>query len=141
MMTIQKNAPGCPYRSVGQDGRIVCKAISVGDNEVSPNLCRECPARMIGCDQLRFSLQKVASQPITVRYVTGRMEVLDDQPPRIAFLRAACAQKIAPVNSPAECAHCLYRCDSAAVPVVASATVTSGQGKVIPFPRRVAAAS
>lgn len=140
-MTLQKNGPGCLYRSVGQDGRIVCKAISVGDNEVSPNLCRECPVKMIGCDQLRFSLQKVASRPITVRYVTGRTEVLDDQPPRITFLRAACAKTVAPVSSPVECGRCVHRCETVAASVVAPAAGANAQGKVIAFPRRVAAAS
>ena len=140
-MTQHKQISTCPYRSVAQDGRITCKAIASGDNEVSPNLCRECPIKAIACDHLRFSLQKVASRPITARYATGRVEVLDDQPPRIAFLRAACAEKVVPINSPIECARCALHSPHTTIPVTTPSTVAVGEGKVIPFPRRVAAAS
>lgn len=140
-MTQQKSISTCQYRSVAQDGRITCKAISLGDNEVSPNLCRECPVKAIACDHLRFSLQKIASSPITVRYATGRVEVLDDQPSRIAFLRAACAEKVVPINSPIECAHCVLHSQPTTIPTTTPATTSVGEGKVIPFPRRVAAAS
>jgi hypothetical protein len=140
-MIQKKTAQTCPNRNVAKDGRIICNMIVSGDNEVSPNLCRECPAKTIGCDHLRFSLQKMASNPITVRYATGRVEVLDDQPSRIAFLRAACEEKVAPVNSPIECSRCELRSGCAPQPVIAPAPVPVRQGKVIPFPRRVAAAS
>jgi len=140
-MVQNRQIPTCLHRGVAQDGRIVCKAITSGDNEVSPNLCRECPVKAIACDHLRFSLQKVASRPIMVRYATGRTEILDDQPPRIAFLRAACAEKATPVNSPVECARCALHSQNAARPIAAPAAVAVGEGKVIPFPRRVAAAS
>ncbi len=152
----------CSHRSVAKDGRIVCDIISVGDNEVSASLCHDCPARAIGCEHLRFTLQKLASSPITVRYATGRVEILDDHPSRVAFLRAACAEKVAPVNSPRECAGCMMhslrsQCSArTASPVAAgisaeaplspapalpdSRAAASG-GKIILFPRRVAAAS
>lgn len=148
----------CSHRSVAKDGRIVCDLIASGDNEVSASQCHECPARAIACEHLRFSLQKTASSPITVRYATGRVEILDDHPSRIAFLRAACAEKVAPINSPRECAGCrLHSLRSAqtATPAgavaaagapLAPATATSDSraacgGKVIRFPGRVAAAS
>jgi hypothetical protein len=139
MMVQNRQMQTCPNRSVAKDGRIVCKMILSGDNEVSPNLCRECPAKTVACDHLRFSLQKLASRPITVRYATGRVEVLDDQPPRIAFLRAACEEKVAPVNSPLECSRCEVRAACTPEPAVAPAPVPVQRGKVIPFPRRVAA--
>ena len=79
----------CPHRNVSDDGRIICKMIGVGDNEVIPLLCRDCPMQAISCDHLRCSLQKIAPTPITVRYVTGRVEILDNEPAQVTFLRAA----------------------------------------------------
>ena len=140
-MAQNKQIQACPHRSVAKDGRIICKMILSGDNEVSPNLCRECPAKAIACDHLRFSLQKIASRPIMVRYATGRVEVLDDQPPRIAFLRAACQEKVMPVNSPLECTRCELHSERAIQPITRPVSVPAGKGKVIPFPRHVAEAS
>lgn len=140
-MAKRKRFQPCPHGSVAEDGRIVCKMILSGDNEVSPNLCRECPARAIACDHLRFSLQKTVSRPITVRYATGRVEVLDDQPPRIVFLRAACGEQVIPVHSPLECAACELRSGHVAQPVTRPAPVSAVSGKIIPFPQHVAAVS
>ena len=81
----------CQYRSVARDGRIICKKIVEGENEVSPNLCRDCPARQIGCEKLHFSLEKLSPSPVVVRYGNGHSEVWDDEPARIRFVRAACA--------------------------------------------------
>ena len=131
----------CPHRTVANDGRIVCDMITLGDNEVNPVLCRECPAQKTSCQHLKFSLQKLTWNPIRVRYASGRVEVLDDHPPRIAFLRAACSEKVVPVSSPRECAGCLLhstRRQPAAVMRVERATRTE---KVIPFPRHLVAAS
>jgi len=140
-MAQNRQIQACPHRSVVKDGRIICKMVLSGDNEVSPNLCRECPAKAIACDHLRFSLHKITSRPITVRYATGRVEVLDDQPPRVAFVRAACERKVIPVNSSLECARCELHSERVAQPVARPAFVSAGKGKVIPFPRHVAAAS
>ena len=96
----------CPHRSVSDDGRIVCKMIFGGDNEITPWLCHECPISHTDCEHLRFTLKKIASEPITVRYVTGRVEVLNDGPARVVFLRAACARKVLPIGSPLECVNC-----------------------------------
>ena len=135
----------CPHRNVTDDGRIVCRMIRAGDNEVSPHLCHDCPSRTAGCEHLRCSLQKVASSPITVRYATGRTETLEGQPARITFLQAGCAARVAPVQSPRECASCsLHSARAAATATAAAAAVASTPapgGKVIAFPRRVAAAS
>jgi hypothetical protein len=151
-MIRNSGTPICSHRSVAADGRIVCDIIASGDSEVSANLCHDCPAKTIGCGHLRFSLQKMASTPITVRYATGRVEVLDDHPPRIAFLRAACAERVVPINSPRECVGCALHsargCASAAVAVATPAarapqTTAPGAaaapvegGKVIRFPGR-----
>jgi len=141
-MAQTKYSQTCPHRSVSKDGRVICTMIQLGDdNEVSPSLCRECPARTIACDHLRFSLQKIASRPITVRYATGRVEILDDQPPRIGFLRAACEEKVLPIHSPVECAQCRMHSVPAAPFSPTPAATPTYEGKVIPFPRRIAAAS
>jgi len=150
-MIRNSGSPICSHRSVATDGRIVCDIIALGDSEISANLCRDCPAKAIACEHLRFSLQKMASSPITVRYATGRVEVLDDHPPRIAFLRAACVEKVAPINSPRECVGCAMHsargCASGAAAVSVPAPLTqvavsvvgsapAGGGKVIQFPGR-----
>lgn len=132
----------CKYRRVDGDGRVTCEKIVKGDNEVSPNLCRTCPARQINCDELRFSLQKVSPSPIVVRYGNGHTEVWNDEPPKIEFLKAACAAKVAPISDPRQCAACPLR--TAEEPILEEVPlprkVASG-GKVIQFPQRVAAAA
>ena len=132
----------CAHRSVTRDGRITCRKIVEGDNEVSPNICRDCPGRQSGCDNLRFSLRKSSPSPIVVRYGNGHSEVWNDQPPEIAFLKAACIAKIAPINDPRQCAACALR--SAGEPVLEEIPLprkVARGGEVIPFPQRVAAAA
>jgi hypothetical protein len=131
----------CIHRSVGRDGRIICQKIAGGDSEVSPNLCRDCPARQVGCDKLRFSLQKFSPSPIVVRYGNGHCEVWDDEPARLSFLKAACAARIAPIGDPRQCAACTWRtAGEPAIEEIPLPKVASG-GKVIPFPQRVALAA
>ena len=131
----------CQYRSVARDGRVICTKIVEGDNEVSPNLCRDCPARQINCDKLRFSLRKSSPTPIVVRYGNGHSEVWNDEPPRISFLRAACAARIAPISDPRQCMACALRtADEPVLEEIPLPRVARG-GKVIPFPQRVAAAA
>jgi hypothetical protein len=126
----------CEYRSVAADGRIICTKITSGDNEVSPNLCRNCPAKTIACQHLRFSLQKSSPSAIVVRYATGRTEVWNDEPPSVSFLHAACAAKVAPITSPKECAACSLRRTTLPQPQVRE---KAARGKVVPLPQRVAA--
>ncbi|MBM4466796.1 MAG: hypothetical protein FJ014_14810 [Chloroflexi bacterium] len=136
----------CEYRSVDGDGRITCQKIVEGDQEVSPNLCRDCPARQINCDELRFSLRKSSPSPIVVRYGNGHSEVWNDDPPRIGFVRAACAARITPIGDPRQCAVCALRTvgqpilEEVSWPRVVRPEVATG-GKVIAFPQRVAAAA
>jgi hypothetical protein len=131
----------CAHRRVDRDGRIVCNKILEGDNEVSPNICRDCPARQIACDKLRFSLQKFSPSPIVVRYGNGHTEVWGDEPARISFLRAACVAKIMPISDPRQCAGCALRhVDEPIIEEVALPGVAAG-GKVIAFPQRAAAAA
>jgi hypothetical protein len=130
----------CEYRSVAADGRIVCAKITSGDNEVSPNLCRNCPAKTITCHHLRFSLQKSSPSAIVVRYAGGRTEVWNDEPPSVSFLHAACAAKVAPISNPKECAACSLRLIPLPQPQVRekAARRKPGEGKVVPFPQPVA---
>lgn len=138
----------CAYRSVARDGRIVCTKIVEGDNEVSPNLCHDCPAKQVACNKLRFSLQKFSPSPIVVRYGNGHCEVWGDETARISFLRAACVAKVIPINAPQQCAACAPRAigepvaEEIPLPQVvrqAHHEVASG-GKVIAFPQHAALA-
>ena len=131
----------CEHRSVAADGRIVCARITLGDNLVSPNLCRNCPAKTIACQNLRFSLQKSSPSAIVVRYVNGRTEVWNDEPPSVSFLHAACAANVAPISSPRECAACSLRLTTLPQPQVREkvARRKPREGKVVPFPQPAAA--
>jgi len=139
----------CIHRGVARDGRIICAKITEGNNEVSPNICRDCPARQVNCDKLRFSLEKSSPSPIVVRYGNGHSEVWNDEPARITFLRAACVAKIAPISDPRQCAACALRTvgepvlEEIPLPRVARPThrKVARDGKVIAFPQRVAAAA
>ena len=131
----------CAHRSVDRDGRIICKKIVEGDNEVSPNICRDCPAKQIACNRLRFSLRKSSPSPIVVRYGNGHSEVWRDEPARISFLRAACVAKVLPISDPRQCAACALR--GGREPVIEEIRlprVASG-GNVIAFPQRAAVAA
>ncbi len=130
--------PTCEFRSVDKDGRIICKKITEGDNEVSPNLCRECPARKANCTHLTFSLLKTVPSPIVVRYATGRVEVWNDDPPALHFRRAACALHVVPIQSPVQCLACSARV--CRVPVEPQ-PVPAQAGKVVHFPSPAAVAS
>lgn len=131
----------CGHRRVDGDGRIVCQKIAEGDNEVSPNLCRDCPARQVGCDKLRFSLEKFSPSPIMVRYGNGHTEMWNDEPARLSFLRAACAARIAPISDHRQCAACALRTARESVLEEISRPQAAAGGKVIPFPQRAAVAS
>ncbi len=127
----------CEYRSVDKDGRIICQKIREGDREVSPSLCRTCPARQSGCEHLRFTLAKTEPSPIVVRYATGRVEVWNNEPPAIRFHTAACALKVAPVQSASQCLACSARTCRG----VQEAEPAARAGNILVFPQAVAAVS
>jgi hypothetical protein len=131
----------CVHRRVSKDGRIICQKILQGDNEVSPNLCRDCPAKQVSCDKLRFSLQKSSPSPIVVRYGNGHREVWDNEPPRLSFLRAACTARIAPISDPRQCAACSLRTPAEPLSEDIPLPQPASGGKVIPFPQRVTLAA
>jgi hypothetical protein len=99
----------CEHRKVADDGRIICSKIILGDNQVSPNLCRGCPAKACNCEHLRFSLQRPALSPIIVRWGNGRTEIWDDRPPAVSFVHSACEARTIPISSPRDCIGCPLR--------------------------------
>jgi hypothetical protein len=121
----------CEHRTVSRDGRIVCKKIVEGQAEVSPNDCRQCPARAVNCQHLRFSLRLSSPSPLVVRF-NGRTELWDDGPAELCFDRAACAERVMPIRSPQACAECAVR--QAAWCEVPPATNEAGHGRVVAFP-------
>lgn len=127
---------GCEHRTVSRDGRIVCAKITQGDNTVSPELCRACPARTVNCSHLRFSLSRSAHVPLLVRF-NGRTEVWTDDTPELGFCHAACAERVAPVLQPRACASCPLRSPcQAAAPAALAARAARGNGHVIAFAAR-----
>lgn len=130
------NLSSCEHRTVSKDGRIVCARIVEGENDVSPNVCRDCPFKAVNCAHLRFSLRLSSPSPLVVRY-NGRTEIWDDDPPELDFERAACTAKVMPVYGPRACAECALRKPlQAPVERPAPRRQVPGAGKVVPFPGR-----
>jgi len=150
----------CSHKTVAEDGRMLCQKIVRGDREVTAALCAACPA--VGatpmvpqrdmsvtlggntkvapyCRHLRFSLEKEHRGAILVRYGNGKTVVWEEHPPVLRFARAACALRLVPLCSAAECAACPER--AAAVPRMVGRGMAMGvalpvcsPGKVIPLP-------
>ncbi len=104
-----ENLKPCQFRQVDAHGRILCQLVKNGDRQVSAELCRACPVQAINCQNLRASLERQVSTPITVRFATGRVEVWNDAPAAMTFKQAACAAKTIPIHSPRDCAGCPLR--------------------------------
>lgn len=137
-----QNLSPCDHRTVSKEGRIICRQIVEGDNEVSPNVCRTCPLKAINCSHLRFSLRQTSPSPLIVRF-NGRTEIWDDDPPELAFEQAACAAKVIPIESPKSCVGCPLRQPLQSpleTPIRQRRRVTQ-PGKVVPFPGREVAAA
>ncbi|HEY6043101.1 MAG TPA: hypothetical protein VIX58_13310 [Anaerolineae bacterium] len=99
----------CPFRSVNGEGQILCQLIKGPDHEITLDICRACPVSQINCQHLRASLEKQESNSLVVRFVTGRTEVWNDNPPAVTIKRAACAEKAMPIQSPRDCSGCPIR--------------------------------
>ncbi|MFN2166805.1 MAG: hypothetical protein ACK2U9_11165 [Anaerolineae bacterium] len=131
----------CEHRTVSRDGRIVCRKIVAGDNEVSPNVCRTCPFKAVRCGHLRFSLRQTEPCRLVVRF-NGRTEIWDDDPPEVRFEQAACAAKVMPLQHPKQCVGCALRQPVGAgtghVPSHQPRRAVAG-GAAVPFPAKVAA--
>ena len=132
------SASSCEHRKVSKDGRIICAQIVEGDNEVSPNVCRDCPFKAVDCGHLRFSLRQTEPSRLIVRY-NGRTEIWDDDPPELRFERAACTAKVMPIYEPRSCAGCALRQPlQAPVERPERRRRVAGAGKAVPFPSREA---
>jgi len=128
----------CKFRKAEDDGRIVCEKIVLGDNEVDPNICRTCPLTAINCSHLRFTLHRVESATIVVRYGNGRSEIWPGEPARVELAHGACAARVIPVEDPRSCTGCALR-SPAVVPEQVVARPAPAP-RVIPFPARAAGA-
>ena len=138
---LARPAIGCEHRTVSKDGRILCTKIVEGDNEVSPNVCRDCPMRAVNCEHLRFSLRLSSPSPLTVRF-NGRTEVWDDGPPRLSFHHAACAARVVPIHGPRACAGCALRQEHLpAAPPTEALDPAGPPARVVAFPGREAVAA
>ncbi len=126
----------CAHRAAAKDGRIICSRVVEGDNEVSPNVCRQCPHKEVDCKHLRFSLRQTSPSPLIVRY-NGRTEIWDDGPSELHLERAACAARVIPIYGPRSCVGCTQR---QALHTAATAPSQSRKpaavGKVVAFPSR-----
>ncbi len=131
----------CEHRTVATDGRIVCAKIAQGENEVSPDVCRACPAVAADCVHLRFSLRQTSSSPLIVRY-NGHTEIWDDRPPQLCFERAACAARVVPIEPARMCAQCSLRQPQQELEAPAHPLQRTGSlGKVVPFVQAQAVAA
>ena len=123
----------CEHRTVSKDGRIVCAKIAQGDNTVSPEVCRACPARAVNCSHLRFSLSRAVHVPLVVRF-NGRTEIWSDDAPELRFCHAACAERVLPILQPRSCAACPMRTPCQAVsPAALPARANRNSGRVVAF--------
>lgn len=127
---------GCEHRTVSRDGRIVCAKITQGDNSISPEVCRSCPARSVNCAHLRFSLSRAVHTPLIVRF-NGRTEIWSDDAPELLFCHAACAERVLPILQTRSCAACPLRTPcQGAVPAARPPRAQRAVGRVVAFQGR-----
>lgn len=127
----------CQNRGVSEDGKITCKKIRRGDQEVSLSMCEACPAADCNCGHLRFSLETDGETSIVIRYGNGRSEVLEGSPAAVRFTKSACAAQMRPVDTHRDCSGCTLR-SSGFVHSIAPSVHAGGlsvRAKVLPFHR------
>lgn len=129
----------CEYRGVSEDGKVTCRKIARGDQEVSLAICEACPAAACNCGHLRFSLQKESDSTVVIRYGNGRTEVLESGPAGVRFSKAACAALLRPVDTRSDCADCPLRSDGFVHDVLPPLRLDAQpvRAKVIPFRKAV----
>ena len=99
----------CEHQVTG-DGRVVCRKVGQGDTtEVAVALCATCPAALIQCSHLRFTLRQHTAAPMLVRRPEGGRDETWDLPPVMRFERATCARRPGTISSPVDCAGCTLR--------------------------------
>ena len=84
----------CQHRGVSDEGKVSCRKIAKGDQEVSLAICEACPAAACNCGHLRFSLEKEGESRLLIRYGNGRTEVLDGGTAGVRFTKSACAAQM-----------------------------------------------
>ncbi len=125
----------CQHRGVSDEGKVTCKKISRGDNEVSLSICEACPAANCNCGHLRFSLEKEGESSVVIRYGNGRSELLEGSAGGVRFTKSACAAQMRPVDTRRDCLACPLRSDGFVHNVIPPAHMESipARAKVIPF--------
>lgn len=121
----------CQYRSVSEEGQLVCAKIARGDREVTAEICGACPVAAIDCKHLRFSLEKQQGGTIFVRYANGKSEVWNGEPAGVRLQRAACALLCVPLSGPATCLGCVLRQKVDGEREIAPAAAAGAGGKVL----------
>lgn len=101
----------CQHRAVSEEGKVTCRKITRGDNEVSLATCEACPAAQCNCGHLRFSLEKECEWSIIIRYGNGKTGVLESGGTGVRFAKSACAAQLRPVDTRADCTACPLRSD------------------------------
>ena len=126
----------CEYRGVSDDGKVTCKKIARGDQEVSLSICEACPAAASNCAHLRFSLEKDGDSAVVIRYGNGRTEVLEGGPAGVRLTKSACAAQMRPVDTHKDCVACPLRGAAFVHEVIPPVRVDAmpARAKVIPFP-------
>ena len=126
----------CEYRGVSEEGKVTCRKIARGDQEVSLALCEACPAAACNCGHLRFSLEKENDSTVVIRYGNGRTEVLEGSPAGVRFSKSACAALLRPVDTQRDCTTCPLRSNGFVRAVIPAARIDAApvRAKVIPFP-------
>ena len=131
----------CQHRTVSEEGKVTCRKIARGDNEVTLAMCEACPAAQCNCGHLRFSLEKDGDSSVVIRYGNGKTDMLESSPSAIRFARSACAAQLRPVDTRTDCTSCPLRSDGFVHSVIPPMRVDVApvRAKVIPF-RSLAAA-
>jgi len=127
----------CQHRGVSEEGKVSCRKIARGDNEVSLSLCAACPAASCNCGHLRFSLEKEGESSVVIRYGNGKTDLLEGGPSGVRFTKSACAAQMRSVDTRSDCAGCPLRSDGFVHSVIPPARIEAmpARAKVIPFPR------
>jgi hypothetical protein len=127
----------CQHRGVSDEGKVTCKKIARGDNEVLLSICEACPAASCNCGHLRFSLEKENDSAVVIRYGNGKTEVLEAAPSGVRFTKSACAAQLRPVDTRTDCVGCPLRSNGFVHDVVPAVQVESSplRAKIVAFPR------
>lgn len=131
----------CQHRGVSEDGKVVCRKIGRGDQEVTLSICEACPAAACNCGHLRFSLEKEGDSPVVVRYGNGRSEVLDRGAQGVRLTKSACAVQLRTVDTRHDCNGCALRSEGFVRSIIppSHVDVLPARAKVIPFPKTAGA--